>query len=308
MADIGIITNYAFLLGAILLAGALSGYLAEKVGIINIGIDGMMCFGALFFAVYSSPVLKMSTVGPGMIFIPIILTMISTTICGLMHAFATIKLKANHIISGTAINLIGVALATFLNAPLGSKLFDGSTRLQSGFNDFLYVGNSIYGSSIIMFLIVILITIGIYFVMNYTKVGLRYRAIGENPNAVDSQGINVFKYQYIGTLLSSMLAGLAGALFMFNVKQFSGNTQGYGFLALAIMIAGAWKIEWISLASICFAIFTALSTSSVLTNLGVPRAVSFSLPYVITLLILICFSKWIHPPKHEGIPFDKAER
>ncbi|MDE6476772.1 MAG: hypothetical protein K2L48_01025 [Mycoplasmoidaceae bacterium] len=116
-------------------------------------------------------------------------------ITGLMHAFATIKLKANHIISGTAINLIGVALATFLNAPLGSLLYSGSTRLQSGFNDFLYMGNSIYGSSLILFLLVVAITVILYVVMNYTRVGLRYRAVGENPNAVDSQGISVFKYQ-----------------------------------------------------------------------------------------------------------------
>ncbi len=308
MADIGLITNYALLIGAILLAGALSGYLAEKVGIINIGIDGMMCFGALFFAIYSSPLLKMSNYGPWMMIFPLILTVVSTMITGLMHAFATIKLKANHIISGTAINLIGVALATFLNAPLGSLLYSGSTRLQSGFNDFLYMGNSIYGSSLILFLLVVAITVILYVVMNYTRVGLRYRAVGENPNAVDSQGISVFKYQWIGTLLSSAIAGLAGAIFMFNVKQFSGNTQGYGFLALAIMIAGAWKVEWMSLVSVCFAMFTALSTSSVLTNLGVPRAVSFSFPYIITLIILISFSKWIRPPKHEGIPFDKSAR
>lgn len=304
----GLITNYALLFGAMLLAGALAGYMAERVGIINIGIDGMMCFGALFFAIYSSPVLKMSDYGPWMLIFPLILTILSTTITGIMHAFATIKLKANHIISGTAINLIGVALATFLNAPLGNVLYNGSTRLQSGFSDFLYVGGSIYGSSILIFLLVAIIAAVIYVIMRYTRVGLRYCAVGENPNAVDSQGINVFKYQWIGTVLSSALAGLAGAIFMFNVKQFSGNTQGYGFLAIAIMIAGAWRIEWISLVSICFALITALSTSSVLTNLGIPRAVSFSFPYIITLILLIGFSKWIKPPKHEGIPFDKSER
>lgn len=308
MGDSGLIINYAFLFGAMLLAGALSGYLAERVGIINIGIDGMMCFGALFFAIYSSPVLGMSKVGPGMIIFPLILTVISTMLTGLMHGFATIKLKANHIISGTAINLIGVAIATFLNAPLGSALYSGGTRLQSGFSDFLYMGGSIYGSSLLMFILVLVIAIVLYVIMSYTKIGLRYKAVGENPNAVDSLGINVIKYQWTGTLLSSALAGLAGAIFMFNVKQFSGNTQGYGFLALAIMIAGAWKIEWISLVSICFSLITALSTSSVLTNLGIPRAISFSFPYIITIVILISFSKWIRPPKHEGIPFDKSGR
>jgi simple sugar transport system permease protein len=190
----GIILNYSLLFATILMAGALAGYLSERVGIVNIGIDGMMCFGAIFFAIFSSPVLKMSTYGPGMFIFPLLLTMMFTTIAGLMHAFVTIKLKANHIISGTAINLIGVALASFLNAPLGAALYH-SSRLASGFGDFLYIGNSIYGSSIIMFILIAIIATAIYVVMQYTRVGLRFRAVGENPNAVDAQGINVNKYQ-----------------------------------------------------------------------------------------------------------------
>jgi simple sugar transport system permease protein len=195
MLDIGILSNYFFMFAAILLAGALSGYLSERVGIVNIGIDGMMCIGALFFAIYSSPVLGMSNLGFGMIVIPLILTMISTMLVGAMHAFATIKLKANHIISGTAINMIGLALATFLNTALANSLYDGGTKLESGFPSFGFLGNGLYASSIIM-LAVILILAGVTFIfMRYTKIGLRYNAVGENPNAVDAQGISVIKYQ-----------------------------------------------------------------------------------------------------------------
>jgi simple sugar transport system permease protein len=192
---IGMILNYTFLFTAILLCGALSGFLSERVGIINVGIDGMMCFGALFFGVLSSPALGMANFGPGMLVIPLLLTMVFTAIAGLMHGFATIKLKANHIISGTAINLIGLALATFLNYPLGQLLYDGKANLATGFTDFLYVGNSIYGSSIILFASVLAIAAILYVIMMFTKVGLRYRAVGENPNAVDAQFINVNKYQ-----------------------------------------------------------------------------------------------------------------
>jgi simple sugar transport system permease protein len=191
---IGMIVNYTFLFTAILLCGALSGFLSERVGIVNIGIDGMMCFGALFFGILSSPVLGMSNFGPGMLIIPLILTMLFTGLAGLMHGFATIKLKANHIISGTAVNLIGLALATFLNYPLGQLLY-GKANLASGFTDFLFVGNSIYGSSIILFIGVLLIATILFIIMMFTKTGLRYRAVGENPNAVDAQFINVNKYQ-----------------------------------------------------------------------------------------------------------------
>jgi len=190
----GMIINYAFMFGAILLAGALSGYISERAGITNIGIDGMMCFGALFFGIYSSPLLGMSQVSDWMLIIVLLLTMITTMITGALHAYACINLKANQIISGTAINLIGVALATFLNAPLGGLLYGGNPRLQSGFAPFGFLGNSIYLSSIIIFIVVIMMAIAIYIFVHFTKTGLRYRAIGENPNAVDAQGINVVKY------------------------------------------------------------------------------------------------------------------
>jgi simple sugar transport system permease protein len=239
MVDLGLLFNFFFMFGAILLAGALSGYLSERVGIVNIGIDGMMCMGAIFFGIYSAPLLKMSNVGPGMLVFPLIFTMISTMIMGLLHAFATIKLRANHIISGTAINMIGLALATFLNNPLARLLDGGATRLISGFGSYGYLGGGIYLSSITMFILVAIIAVAIYVFMHYTKTGLRYRTVGENPNAVDAQGISVIKYQWIGVLLSSALAGLAGAIFLFNVQTFGGNTAGLGFLALAIMVAGA---------------------------------------------------------------------
>jgi simple sugar transport system permease protein len=190
----GLIFNYTLLFGAILLMGALAGVLSERVGIVNIGIDGMMCFGAIFFGIFSAPLFHLSQAGPGTLIITLLLTMVCTSITGLMHGFATIKLKANHIISGTAINSIGLPLAMFLNNPLGMSLYD-STNLNSGYSDFLYLGGSIYGSSLIIFLIALLIAGGLFFFLIYTKTGLRYRAIGENPNAVDAQGINVCKYQ-----------------------------------------------------------------------------------------------------------------
>jgi simple sugar transport system permease protein len=238
MIDMGILFDGFLMFGAILLAGALSGFLSERVGIVNIGIDGMMCIGALFFGIYSSPVLGMSNLGFGMLIIPILMTMASTMLMGLLHAFATIKLKANHIISGTAINMMGLAFATFLNSKLAESLYAGATKLQSGFVSFDYLGNGIYMSSIILFLAVLAIAGCFYIFMRYTKIGLRYTAVGENPNAVDAQGISVIKYQWIGVLLSSAMAGLAGALFLFNAGQFTGNTAGLGFLALAIMVAG----------------------------------------------------------------------
>jgi simple sugar transport system permease protein len=97
-------------------------------------------------------------------------------------------------------------------------------------------------------------------------------------------------------------------LFLFNAGQFTGNTAGLGFLALAIMVAGGWKIEWITLISVSFALFTSLSSTNILTNLGLPKEVSFSVPYVVTIIVLLAFSKRTMAPAHDGIPFDKTKR
>lgn len=303
----GMIINYALLYGAVLLLGAISGYLSERAGIVNIGIDGMMCFGVLFFGIFSSPVIGLTEMGSAGIIFAFILTMIMTMISGALHAFACIKLKANHVISGTAINLIGVALCTFVNSKLGS-IFYGTSKLLTGFDDFLYIGGSVYGSSVIMFILALAIVAIIWVVVNKTRTGLRYIAVGENPFAVDAQSISVNKYQWVAVLLSSAIAGLAGAIFLFNVKQSQGNVQGLGFLALAIMIVGAWKIEWIAVTSFIFSLLISLCMSSVLTNVGIAKDLAYALPYIITFLTLIFFAKWARAPEYDGIPFNREMR
>lgn len=303
----GMIINYALLYGAVLLLGAISGYISERAGIVNIGIDGMMCFGVIFFGIFSSPLIGLTKMGSAGIIFAFLLTMITTMIAGALHAFACIKLKANHVISGTAINLIGVALCTFVNSKLGN-VFYGASKLSTGFDDFLYIGGSVYGSSIIMFVIALVIVGVVWLIVNKTKTGLRYIAVGENPFAVDAQSISVNKYQWVAVLLSSAIAGLAGAIFLFNIKQSQGNVQGLGFLALAIMIVGAWKIEWIAVTSFIFSLLLSLCMSSVLTNVGMTKDLAYALPYIITFLTLIFFAKWVKAPEYDGIPFNREMR
>ncbi|WEK83223.1 MAG: ABC transporter permease [Mycoplasma sp.] len=304
----GIVLDFALIYGAILLIGGLSGLLSERAGIVNIGIDGMMCFGALFYGIFSSKAVGIAEHGLWTMPFVLLLTMLATTITGLLHGYACINLKANHIISGTAINLIGVALCQFANLPLAQVLDEGKARLESGYTNFLFVGNNVYGSSIIIFIIAILIAVGIWVVLNKTKTGLRYKAVGENPFAVAAQGISVLKYQWTAVILSSAFAGLAGALFLFKTNVFNGDTEGLGYLALAIMIVGAWKVEWTIVAAWIFALFTGLTNTDVLLNAGVPKAIANSIPYIITLVILVFFSKWVQPPEYDGIPYDPSQR
>ena len=308
--DLATLLDSTLLFGIILLIGSISGYMSEKVGIVNIGIDGMMCMGALFFGIFSSDAVGLANLGFGAIFIAFVLTMIATTFIGAMHAFVCINLKTNHIISGTAINLVGAALAAFLNEPLANSLFPGRgfSRINCGFQPTWHIANGLQGSSVLIFAIGILICVAIWVIMSKTKIGLRYRAVGENPNAVDTQGISVFKYQWIGVLISGALAGLAGAIYLFRINAFTGSVQSMGYLALAILITGGWKIPWIGVFSLIFAVLNAGANSSTFTRIGLDPSFVFSLPYIITLGVLLFSSKSIFPPAHSGIPFSKEKR
>lgn len=310
MGDLGSLLDLSFLFTAILLAGAISGYLSERAGIVNLGIDGMMCMGALFFGIFSSTAFWGGVPPFATIIVAFLLTMICTMIMGVMHAFVCIKLKADHTIAGTAINLVGLALATFLNPTLAKFLYPGTanTRIMCQYNSCLPIGPSLFGSSLIIFLVILAIAIAIFFVVNKTKVGLRFRAVGENPNAVDAQGISVIKYQWVAVLLSSAMAGLAGGIFLFKVTAFNGDVQSMGYLSLAILITGGWRIPKITVFAIVFALFNAAAGTTTFTQLGIPQLVVFSVPYIITLIVLLFSGRKSLAPAHSGIPFEKGAR
>lgn len=309
MGDLGTLLDLTFLFTAILLAGALSGYLSERAGIVNLGIDGMMCIGALFFGIYSSTAFWGGRPPFATIIIALLLTMISTMIMGAMHAFVCIHLKADHTIAGTAINLVGLALATFLNPTLSNVLNPGDSKITCQYNSCLpLAGGSLPGSSIIIFSAILLIAIAIFIVVNKTKVGLRFKAVGENPNAVDAQGISVIKYQWVSVLLSSAMAGLAGGLFLFKVHIFYGDVQSMGYLSLAILITGGWRVPKICVFALVFAMFNAAAGTTTFTQLGIPQLVVFSIPYIITLVVLLFSGRKNLAPAHSGIPFEKGMR
>lgn len=306
--NFGKIFNLTLLLASVLIMASLSGYFSERVGIANISIDGQMIFAALMFCVFSELIYpKLSDYG---FIIPMLLAMIFTLISSSLFAFLTINLKTDQIVAGTAINMTFLGLATFLTGPLGQVLSNGlHTKLQSGFLPFGEIAHSqIYGSTIIIFLIVIAILSGLFVMMKFTPFGLRLRAIGNNPNAVDAQGINVTKYQWYSLSISGLLGGLAGAIYIYSIGgSFIGNVNGYGFLALAILIAGSWKIPLLTFMAIFFAFLTELFKDLTITA-NLDQDIAKVIPYAITLVAMILFSKYNVAPKNIGIPFDKSKR
>ncbi len=310
MGDLGTLLDLTLMFTAILLAGSIAGYLSERAGVVNLGIDGMMCMGALFFGIFSSTGFWGGVPHFATIVVALLLTMICTTIMGAMHAFVCINLKADHTIAGTAINLVGLAVASFLNQPLARVLYPGQSfsKIMCQYSSCLPIGGSLYGSSFILFGAVALICVVIWLVVNKTKTGLRYKAVGENPNAVDAQGISVIKYQWIAVILSSAMAGLAGGLFLFRITAFNGDVQSMGYLSLAILITGGWQIPKMTVFAIVFAIFTAAANTTTLTQIGIPQLLVFAVPYIITLVVLLFTSRRILAPAHSGIPFEKGAR
>ncbi|ASP28087.1 ribose/galactose ABC transporter permease [Spiroplasma corruscae] len=289
---------------------SLAGLVSEKSGVINVGIDGMMVIGALTYAIVGSKIYKSDSTDIMQI-IPIILAALVAGLFALFHGLASIKLKANQIISGTAINLFAQGLAMFLTTTRGWTESNG-TLITSGYSVISFSGSNNIFTLYLLLSIIITAFSGIYF--SFTRTGTRHIAVGENPNAVSSAGVNVYKYRYLAVIVSGMIAGISGACFVIikNNGNFFGTVNGFGFIALAIMIVGQWKIRYTVIASFIFSMFFAIGERIInLTNsvwvLGNSNLFNI-LPFLLSIFTMITISKYSRPPKSIGQPYDKTIR
>ncbi len=304
-----------------LLLTALAGMWSERSGVINIALEGIMLFGA-FFGVYFIFIMQDSSLPPQLIAVlGIFVAMIAGAIYSLLLAFASITLKANQVIVGTALNMFIPSIiilytrTVFIQEGITTDI-DLFIRKIPLLGDIPVLGDLFFQDTYITiyFGIVFLIisTIALY----RTRFGLRLRACGEHPHAADSVGINVYKMRYWGVLISGVLAGVSGYFYAIGINDanVSGKTgvQGFGFLALAIMIFGQWKPMRIFVLALFFGFLRTLSNSipliPFLHDLNINGVFYDILPYVATLLVLIFTSKKSRAPKAEGIPYDKALR
>ncbi|HNX62090.1 MAG TPA: ABC transporter permease [Candidatus Limiplasma sp.] len=311
-----------------LLLVALGGMFSERSGIINIALEGIMVIGALFSCLFLRMV-DASGFGPAhpqlSVLIAILVAAFSGVIFSLLLAFASIRLKADQTIGGTALNMLAPAFAivltwaiqgqgqTTIMIPNWVRITQENFGMAAG-NGFLerFVFKSLFLSTPIAFLLLIVAIIVLY----KTRLGLRLRACGEHPQAADSVGINVYKMRYLGVSISGFLGGIGG--FAFTVAAGSGfqsSVAGYGFLALAVMIFGNWKPLNILGASLFFALFKIVGSYAgsipFLPHFeGVKSSeyIYLMLPYIVTMIVLILTSKKSRAPKSEGIPYDKGGR
>lgn len=287
---------------------ALGGMFSERSGIINIALEGIMVIGGLCGAI------MIGLMPPGSsAFMTVLCSTLAAAVSGALFssllAFASVNLKADQTIGGTALNLLAVAIAVVVakrvSGVQGSKL----SYLNSAF--LINIGPVSLNA---FFFIGVVILIASYVVLYKTRFGLRLRACGEHPQAADFVGINVYGLRWAGVLISGVLGGIGGLAYIVPPVQtwnFEVGVSGMGFLALAVMIFGEWKPFRIMFAAIFFSVFRALANiadSTFIQVLGWPKEIYNMMPFIASMVILAFSSKKSKAPKAEGIPYDKSSR
>ncbi len=306
---------YAIAFTIPLLITALGALYSERSGVTNIGLDGLMIVGS-FIGAFTIVTLQDKLDGNLPIWIGLLVATIAGVLFSLLHAFASIHLNADQIISGTAINMIAGALTVFLARNITGS---GNIRIMQGFipedipvlSKIPLIGSLFFTKTYASTWLVIAILILATFILYKTPFGMRLRACGEHPQAADAAGINVYKMRYIGVMISGGFSALGGAIIIATYAgEFNGNVGGLGFLALAALIFGQWKPLGILGATFFFGFASTIANvSQVIPELAsFPPVILKTFPYVMTLIALIIFSKSSRAPKAVGEPFDKGKR
>ena len=310
-----LLLQYTLIFASVLLLVALGGCFSEHSGVINIGLEGIMVMGALGGAL----MMKFLPAGTSA-FVVVLLTVLASILLGMIYslllAVAAVNFKADQTLVGTAMNLLGTAAATVfvkaMNTAADPDNVSSTIQYLDGRKAFLVnIGGFEFNWCMLLAVIALVIA---YVVLYKTRFGLRLCACGEHPQAADSVGINVYRMRYAGVLISGVLGGLGGIVYIIagvSEWKFENGVAGFGFLAL-VMIFGQWKPTRIALAALLFGFFRALgnvySGFDLLSNLNLPSSVYNMLPYVISLVVLAFTSQKSRAPKAEGIPYDKGQR
>lgn len=312
-----LLLQYTIIFASVLLLVALGGCFSERSGVINIGLEGIMVMGALGGAL----VMKYMSPEAGALAV-VSLTVVVSALFGLLFslllAVAAITFKADQTIIGTAMNMIAVAAATVIVKAINTAASGGndvSSDVAYTHTKELFVVR--FGSfEFNWFMLIALVCLIVAYIVLYkTRFGLRLRSCGEHPQASASVGINVFKMRYAGVLISGLLGGIGGIVYItagVSLWKFEVGVAGFGFLAMAVMIFGAWHPLKIALAALLFGFLRALgnvySGFDFLASMNIPSVVYNMLPYVISLVVLAFTSKKSRAPKAVGQPYEKGSR
>jgi simple sugar transport system permease protein len=296
---LGNMTPSILMIVAPILIAAAGGMVCERSGVTNIALEGLMGIGAMTAA--TAHVLLEDATGLS-IPLALILAALVGGLFSLIHAFASITLRADQVVSGTGINLLVSGVTVFFCQILFHKERSEPFKLgmQTG-------PGGIYPTAWIALAVLVLV----WFLLYRRPWGLRLRACGEHPQAAASTGINVIRIRYMAVLISGLLAGLAGGcLVLTQTIQFTVNAiNGKGYIALAAVSFGRWLPQGVFGASFLFGVSSGLAIYIVNVSLLriLPSEFFSALPYIITLVTLVLFSGKDYAPRAVGQPFDKGK-
>ena len=284
--DIGLFFSTLRLATPLLLA-ALGGLFSERAGIINVALEGLMLAGA-----FTAAVVTYFTGNP---WIGLIAGMAAGAALALLHAVVCIRFKADQVVSGMAINILMIGVPALLS---------GALFASTGATPQVPRENLLQTTPIVLAFLFVPVT---WYILNRTRYGLRLRAVGENPEAADTAGVNVARIRYSAVIMSGVLGAIGGAYLSIGQSSlFTRNmTAGRGFIALAALIFGKWRPVQTMLACLLFGLAEAIS----IQMQGVtPIPVQFiaMVPYVLTIVVLVGFIGSARAPKALGLPYEKG--
>jgi simple sugar transport system permease protein len=285
---------------------AMGGIFSERSGVVNIGLEGMMLMGA-FFGIWGS-------IWSGTWVVGLLMAMLFGGLLALVHAFFSIHLRADQIVSGFAVNLMALGLTGYLFSSIyASGIPSGVSRVPNvrlGWLDNIpLIGGflqGVFGELNLLVWLMFGVVIASYVVLFKTPIGLRIRSVGEHPRAADTVGISVYGLRYAAVTLSGVLAALGGAFLSIGFTgSFAENmTSGRGFIALAAVILGKWRPGWAFAATLLFGFGFALSIP-LQREADISSSVIATLPYVLTLIALVGIIGRSIPPAAVGRPYLK---
>lgn len=294
--------------GTPILLAALGEILAELAGVINLGVEGMMLVGAV-----TGFMVALHTAAP---WLGLLAAVAAGGLMALIHAFLTITLRANQVVSGLALTIFGTGLSGYIGKSLiGMPLANTFKPFDlPGLSQLPAVGVILFQHDALVYLSYGLVAL-LWFFLFRTRAGLAMRAVGENPGAADTAGISVFRVRYLFVITGGMLAGLAGAYLSlaYAPSWLENMTAGRGWIAVALVIFATWHPGKAFLGSFLFGTIDVLGFHMQNFGIGIPSFFLKMLPYAITIAVLIIVTREtrkrrVAAPAALGIPYNREER
>ncbi|PWB77686.1 MAG: ABC transporter permease [Anaerolineales bacterium] len=274
---------------------------SQRSGVLNLGVEGQMLLGA-FAAFYVS-------LRTGNLWLGLLTAMLVGAVMGLAMAYVTVNLQAQQGISGIGFYLFGLGMSDLLFQKLMPTVetIRGFPRIYiPGLSDIPGIGEIFFSQNILVYSAYLLVPVA-WFVLNKTTLGLKIRAVGENPDAADSLGVSVARVRYFTIILGGTLSGIAGAslsIALLNVFQ-QNMTSGAGFIAVALVYFGAWRPIGVLGGALLFSMVNALQLWVQVLNIPIEPEIAVMMPYVLTILVLVATVSRVRAPSALTKPFER---